>query len=77
MRLDNGTDIHLERDHMAGAWLVETFIVALVLLLVGKLIGIAITLFAIAGALALAVALMLLWDFAWRQRRRLTTKRRR
>jgi hypothetical protein len=64
----------LEGD-LRGAWLVETFIVALVLLLVGKLMGIAITLYAFGGALAAAAALMFLWDFARSRLVRLATKR--
>jgi len=64
-------------DRMAGAWLVETIVIALVLLLVGKLYGVAITLYSFAVSLALATALMLLGDFVRRRFAELTKKRRR
>lgn len=44
---------------MRGAWLVETLIVALVLLLVGKSFGIAITLTAFGAAALLAIVIRL------------------
>lgn len=44
---------------MRSAWFVETLVVALVLLLVGKTLDIAITIPAFLGASALAVIIML------------------
>jgi hypothetical protein len=49
----------LAREAMRGAWFVETLVVALVFLLVGKTLGIAITFYAFLGASLLAVAIML------------------
>jgi tellurite resistance protein TehA-like permease len=48
-----------EPDVMRGAWIVETLIVALVLLLVGNMLGITITIYAFIGASLLAAAIML------------------
>lgn len=62
---------------MNGAWLVETVIVALVLLLIGKLFGIAITFLSFAVSLAVAAALMLVWEFLRRRFADFATKRRR
>ena len=62
---------------MSGAWLVETVIVALVLLLIGKLFGMATTLYAFAACLVLAAALMLFSEFIRRRFTESATKRRR
>lgn len=71
------TDLASERDPMAGARLVATGIIALVLLLIGKLLGIAITLTAFGASLTLAAALTFIWDFVRRRFAEWTKKRRR
>ena len=44
---------------MRGAWLVRTIVVALVLMLFGKMFGVALSAYAFVTALAIAAAIML------------------
>lgn len=54
-------------DLMRGAWIIEVVIVTLVLLLFGKILGIAITMPALLGSLAFALIIMTCAEFLRRR----------
>lgn len=58
----------MKRDPMAGGWIVQVMIIALILLIIGEALGIRVTWISALGALAASGAAFVVGHLFWRSR---------